>query len=427
MKKTPLFITASALILASCGGGSNNNQGAQSPETNDNGITEQNPSDAPKNTDGQVVLSGSIDNNVTWKDLGLPVDYIVEGEIYLNGNSLVTVEPGVTIMFTGTDGRIVVGENAGIKMQGTQDKPIVLTGPTNNQNVGSWGLVEILSKRSDNILEYVTLQNGGASDFALKISGSASVKNCTIDGSEQNGIYILKTTAFENNTIKNCKEFPVVYDTWTENTTLGGKNNTYQNNGKNYIKTRFRFDEDSKSYTFLKESIPYFCDEGLELNNRTTTTIEAGAKFAFNRGTRLYVGSETIIKAQGTAADPIVFAGAEDKPGYWEGAEIRTEQADESVFAYCNFENAGSKDFFDDCAFLISTDAGFKFSNCNISRIKAKYGVRVENAGNFVDNMRCDNITISDASSAKVIVNTGIEGVIDDEATLDGLDKIKMD
>lgn len=48
MKKTPLFIAASALIRASCGGGSNNNQGAQSPETNDNGITEQNPSDAPK-------------------------------------------------------------------------------------------------------------------------------------------------------------------------------------------------------------------------------------------------------------------------------------------------------------------------------------------------------------------------------------------
>ena len=41
--------------------------------------------------------------------------------------------------------------------------------------------------------------------------------------------------------------------------------------------------------------------------------------------------------------------------------------------------------------------------------------------------MKCDNITISDASKAKVIVNTGIEGVIEDEATLDGLDKIKMD
>ena len=425
MKKT-LLLAVSALAFAACGGGNNNQTPTpQTPETQTES-TENQP--APqKNTDGQIVLSGSIDKNVTWKDLGLPVDYVVEGEIRLDGNSLVTVEPGVTIMFSGTDGKLIVGENAGIKMQGTQEKPIVLTGPVNNPNAGSWGFLEILSKRSDNTLEYVTLKNGGESDFVLKISGSASVKNCTVNGANQNGIYILKTTAFENNTVKNCKEFPVVYDTWTENTTFGGKNNTYQDNGKNYIKARFRYDEDSKSYTFLKESVPYFCDEGLELGNRTTTTIEAGVKFAFNRGTRFYVGPETIVKAQGTAADPIVFAGAEDKPGYWQGAEIRTEQNDESVFAYCNFENAGSKDFFDDCAFLISTDAGFKFSNCNISRIKSKYGVRVEHAGNFVDNMKCDNITISDASKAKVIVNTGIEGVIEDEATLDGLDKIKMD
>ena len=427
MKKTPFLIAASALILASCGGGSNNNQGAQSPETNDNGITEQNPSDAPKNADGQVVLSGSIDNNVTWKDLGLPVDYIVEGEIYLDGNSLVTVEPGVTIMFTGTDGRIVVGENAGIKMQGTQDKPIVLTGPTNNQNVGSWDCVCVRSKRADNAFEYVTFQNGGAGEHVLAIEGSASIKNCTIDGTGNNGIFIFKTTAFENNTIKNCKEYPVTYHTWAESTTIGGKGNTYENNGKNFIYIRTHYGDDNTTYTFSKESIPYFCDEGLDFNSRITINIEPGAKFAINRGWGVVVGADVIFKANGTAADPIVFTGAEDKPGYWNGFEIHTTQNDESSITYCNFENLGNKDFHDDCAFFIGYDAGFTFSNCKISKTKAKYGVRVENAGNFVDNMRCDNITISDASSAKVIVNTGIEGVINDEATLDGLDKIKMD
>ena len=168
MKKSHLLIAASALLLASCGGSSNNNNQAQNnastPETNNNGnATEQ--TSAPKNADGQVVLSGTIDKNVTWKDLGLPVDYVVEGEIYLDGNSLVTVEPGVTIMFTGTDGRIMVGENAGIKMQGTKDKPIVLTGPTNNPNPGSWDRVCVRSKRADNALEYVTFQNGGAGEY----------------------------------------------------------------------------------------------------------------------------------------------------------------------------------------------------------------------------------------------------------------------
>ena len=431
MKKSHLLIAASALLLASCGGSSNNNNQAQNnastPESNDNGnATEQ--TSAPKNADGQVVLSGSIDKNVTWKDLGLPVDYIVEGEIYLDGNSLVTVEPGVTIMFTGTDGRIMVGENAGIKMQGTKDKPIVLTGPTNNPNPGSWDVVCIRSKRADNILEYVTFQNGGAGEYVLAIDGSASVKNCTIDGTGNNGIFIFKTTAFENNTIKNCKNYPVTYHTWSECTTIGGKGNTFENNGKNFIYIRTHYGDDNTTYTFTKESIPYFCDEGLDCNGRITINIEPGARFAINRGWRVFVGADVIFKANGTAADPIVFAGAEDKPGYWNGVEIQTTQSDESSITYCNFENLGNKDFFDGCAFYIGHEAGFKFNNCNISKTKAKYGICIDNAGNYIDNGMATTsaINISDVSDAKIIVNGGTQdGRIADEATFDDITKIK--
>ena len=430
MKKSHFLIAASALLLASCGGGSNNNQAqnnASTPESNDNGNASEQTS-APKNADGQVVLSGSIDNNVTWKDLGLPVDYIVEGEIQLNGNSLVTVEPGVTIMFTGTDGGIFVGENAGLKMQGTKDKPIVLTSPTNNQNPGSWGGVTIRSKRADNILEYVTFQNGGAGEYVLAIDGSASIKNCTIDGTSDNGALLLKTTAFENNTFKNCKNFPVVYNSWTENTTYGGKGNVFVNNGKNFISIRPNYSEDNKTYTFVKESVPFFCNEGLEFNGRITVNIEPGARFAINRGERIYVGPEVIFKANGTAADPIVFAGSEDKPGYWNGVEIQTTQNDESSITYCNFENLGNKDFFDDCAFYIGGDAGFKFNNCNISKTKAKYGVRIDNAGNYIDNGMATSsaINISDVSAAKIIVNSGTQDEhIAEGATFDDIAKIK--
>ena len=71
-----------------------------------------------------VNFSGNIDENTTWPDLGLPIDYIVDGCIYVNGNSLLTIEPGVTIMFTGVNGGMTIGENAGLRMVGTADKPI---------------------------------------------------------------------------------------------------------------------------------------------------------------------------------------------------------------------------------------------------------------------------------------------------------------
>ena len=76
-------------------------------------------------------MSGAISENVTLVDRGLPIDYIVDGIIRVDGNALLTIAPGVTIMFTGVDGALSVGENAGIRMVGSIGKPIVFQGPTN--------------------------------------------------------------------------------------------------------------------------------------------------------------------------------------------------------------------------------------------------------------------------------------------------------
>ena len=79
-------------------------------------------------------LSGYISENTVWKDLGLPVDYVIDGNLTIDGNAIVTVEAGVTIMFSGTNGGISVGENAGFKIEGTLENPVVFTGPANNLN-----------------------------------------------------------------------------------------------------------------------------------------------------------------------------------------------------------------------------------------------------------------------------------------------------
>ena len=96
-------------------------------------------------TANALEVSGSISANTTWPDRGAGVDYIVDGHFYVEGNALLTIEPGVTIMFSGVDGAIIVEENAGLRMVGTADNPITLTGPTNNQNPGAWDRVEVTS------------------------------------------------------------------------------------------------------------------------------------------------------------------------------------------------------------------------------------------------------------------------------------------
>lgn len=138
-------------------------------------------------------ISGYIDANTTWPDLGLPVDYIINGKMNINGNTLLTIEPSVTIMFTGTNGAIEVGENAGLRMVGTADKPIKFVGPANNPNKGSWQQIRLNSKRADNVWEYVEFINGGSDDYVwnavIDLQGAkVSMKNCTIDGSLGYGI-----------------------------------------------------------------------------------------------------------------------------------------------------------------------------------------------------------------------------------------------
>lgn len=410
MKKT-LIVALSALALASCGGGNSNNnqaQNAQSPESNQ--TAQQSSSaetNAPKNADGQIVLSGNIDKNVTWKDLGLPVDYIVEGSLYLDGNSLVTVEPGVTIMFAGADGRIEVGENAGIKMQGTKDKPIVLTGPLNNQNVGAWDYVLIRSNRADNILEYVEFKNGGAGEWLLVMDGKASIKNCTFDGASHNGVSIgqdATLTAFENNTIKNCKEYPLTFH-HNEQLKNFGTGNVFEGNGKQFINCPMRWlDAENFEYVIHKADIPYFYNDGFGTNGRTKVTIDPGAKFALNRGTWVEFNADAIIKINGTAQEPVIFDGLEDKPGFWDGVTIDTHE-DESVIQYCNFVNVGNKNS-DDRAVFVGRDFECAIKNVSISKTKAATGIIFDYLDNAKKSKLADITVDNSPSGNKFLLNT---------------------
>ncbi|MBQ3656269.1 MAG: right-handed parallel beta-helix repeat-containing protein [Bacteroidales bacterium] len=386
MKKT-IFFAVSAIVLASCGGSNNNQNNPQKPETQSE-TTENKPISGGGN---QVTISGAINENVTWKDLGLPVDYIVEGAVFLDGNSLVTVEPGVTIMFSGVDGHIYVGENAGIKMQGTKDKPIVLTCPLNNQNVGAWGNLSIRSTRSDNALEFVEFKNGGAGSNVLDIAGTVSVKNCTIDGANENGISVAsdgKLTAFENNTMKNCKQYPLVI---ANNSKLNGigAGNVFESNAQNVIFCEDRyFGDDNFKYAVHKTAVPYFFNDGFEIYNRVTVTIEPGVKFLFNRNTGCSMSGEAIVKIQGTDSEPVVFDGLEDKAGYWEGVRYEANEKD-NVFENFNIVNAGKSGAN---SLFIGCDAVLTMKNVSVTKGEADAAINFDCSEN-ISKLKMENVT----------------------------------
>ncbi|MCQ2226684.1 MAG: hypothetical protein MJZ01_02100 [Bacteroidales bacterium] len=324
----------------------------------------------------QQKLEGSMSENKTLKDLGLPIDYIVDGMLTISGNACLTIEPGVTIAFTGTNGIVSVDENAGLKMVGTAEKPITFTGPVNNQNKGAWGYIEYHSNRSDNQMEYVILKNGGSYDGYGVLNtfdaGSVSVKNCTIDGGMGFGVQThwgngKNFKAFENNTIKNVAKAPMDIDAWNANNI--GSGNKFEENGENYIMMTNSIN-DNKELILNNVDIPYYFPNGFMVEGKSELTVNAGVKLVFGKNEGMYTNSETVVKFEGTEASPITLCGLESKAGYWKGVNHCSEEDE------CIFKNVVISDGDEFGLKLDCFDEVLKIENLTIKNIK-EYGLIV--------------------------------------------------
>jgi hypothetical protein len=317
--------------------------------------------------EGAQELSGSISANTTLQDRGLPVDYIIDGRFYVEGNALLTIEPGVTIMFASTVSGITVEENAGLRMVGTADKPITLTGPTNNQNIGAWDDVVVNSNRSDNQFEYVNFINGGSYDEVVEINGKLSMKHCTVNGATNYGVFVGGSlSAFENNTVKNTK-IPVLLSNHIQANNLG-TGNTYTNNTNNMVEIEdFWLDEDNMTVTYSDQGVPYYLKAGLHVDGNAIAKVNAGVVFVMAYEQSVSVNANALLQVNGTASQPVVFRALNNEPGYWDGIEIAsTRQTNGGCnLTYCNIQNAGM--YSDDPALYTEENTRLALSNVTIS------------------------------------------------------------
>lgn len=354
-------------------------------------------------------FSGSIDVNTTWPDLGLPVDYVVSGTLYVKGNALLTIEPGVTIMFDSNDGGLTVEENAGISMVGTPDKPIVFTGPTNNPNNGSWNNILINSVRNDNRLEYVQFIRGGSQDgqwrAPVEIRGKVHMNNCLVDGSLSNGItteYSGCFYSFDNNTIKNCADYA-----WkTENNASlyegVGNNNIFIANGKNMIFVDPSYYTLEDHVTLKRMSIPYYFPNGYDIREAYKYTIEPGVTMLFGSNTGFVIAEATTFIADGTIDAPITIRGLEDEPGFWNGIRYSSNKQ-ASIMNYVNISGGGYGNGWSESNNLYiyeGSDRRLTITNCVISKSQY-YGIQV-GSPETMQNITHNNVIFLDCQAGNV-------------------------
>ena len=334
--------------------------------------------------DGEPLhVSGKICTDQVWPDMGLDVDYIIDGTLYIGCNATIRVMPGVTIMFTGADGNIEVVENGALNMSGTENNPIVLCGPTNQQQPGSWGRVVVNSSRLDNTFAWVEFRNGGSSDDlhggVVYVRGSLSMMCCTIDGSNGSGLVTEGECAlpiFGYNIIQHCTHpwvttsFPVLYKG-----EKAGNELYYDDMFNQYVYVDLDHYEFNESITLNSIGLAWFYfPHGFYFDGNGTLTLNDTRIFV-GEGKQLRVGKNLSFKAYGS--DTYLAPLSIDKP--WEGMVFESERSDNIIKGY-KFYVCGAWDQDNNDAFClkITENAKLQLRNCIFGPAR-KYGVWIEN------------------------------------------------
>ena len=367
--------------------------------------------------------SGNISDNTTWPDRGLDVDYIIDGWTYIEGNACLTIEPGVTIMFTGTDGGLDVGENAGLKMVGTAEKPIRLVNPLNNNNPGAWHGIVIHSKRNDNQFEYVDFINGGSNENAvISNEGKLSMKHCLINGGLGNGVELFwegMFTAFENNTIKNVN-YPLWINAYEKASILGG-GNTYTNNTNNMITVDAYWLGEQQTATINNQGIPYYTRDGVNVCENAKMIVNAGVEFVFDPNKEFVVSEDSRLEVNGTASQPVIFR-AKNAEDPWRGILFWSNRTG-NLINYAKIMNCGIGDYGNERACLwIGSDAKLTLTN-NVFGPSNYNGVGIDYIGSW-SNVTHSGNTFTGCAEGNVYIFSGGEwnGIeYDDETTLNEL------
>jgi hypothetical protein len=153
-----LATLALPLSLAACGDDGGTAEGTASDPTEGTDPTEGDGTESggaagcvdPSDTAApRVAISSDIEGDATWTCDNI---YVLDGVAVFVRNGTLTIEPGTTVMGTGSSA-LVIDRSARIEAVGTADAPIVMTSvlPEGQRNRGDWGGLVLIGEAPANV------------------------------------------------------------------------------------------------------------------------------------------------------------------------------------------------------------------------------------------------------------------------------------
>ncbi len=183
-------------------------------------------------TSASTNISGRISANTTWTLAESP--YVIEDDVIVETDVLLTIEPGVVVKFTAEtnliiDGALIAGGNAA--------HPITFTSNATTPQAGDWGTIKFRDISIDEacIIDWATIEYASAGITIYKSSPKIdnSIMQYNIDGfySESEGVARISDSIFLNNTygIRGSFAYYDYYPPYTRSEISNSRisNNTY--------------------------------------------------------------------------------------------------------------------------------------------------------------------------------------------------------
>lgn len=306
------------------------------------------------NNDPIVLECGYFkEDRVLKDDAEAPVDYIITCESKVSGK--LTVEPGVVIAFE-PDASLTVEKDASLIMDGTADKPILLTGIKSEK--GLWRGMLIESNKASNSMKYVTIEYAGSkntshrgdmSPAGLQVSmdGDVSIDHCTFQHCKDNGLYWNSSKYISiTNSVFTKNDVPMK-TVGTNQIKLYNNTNTYTGNVNDYVNMQYPgISYDQKKITWHKIDVPYYLTT--RIYNRfdvdhAQLVIEPGVDIIMATAeTHMRILKDASITAVGTNEDPIIFRGKDDEKAAWGYIHIYRSGSAQNEIAHAEIKNAGN-------------------------------------------------------------------------------------
>lgn len=305
-------------------------------------------------TDGVRVLSGTLDQSVSWEALGVP--YVLTGRLRLEGDedypAVLTLEPGTEILLdVGASVNVAeAGGAAGLIAAGTADAPVQLRSLRADQD-GFWGGVRAYA--GTEILSFTeTVLDGGGGDQAAMLhveDTSVDIHGLTLANSRDFGVELSGDASFAEgseglNLDANYDQIRLgagaLHTLPVDLRFLGQTSGSSNSHGFQVVfVTSESSVRGSVRWGGLSDGAVYWIEDRIALDGTaeepSIVTIDAGTTWWMGDSSGLYVsavsGGAAGLFVGGPGEATVFTAGEAESAGRWYGIRIGDHCLDDSV------------------------------------------------------------------------------------------------